>query len=78
MHFLKLNLNFFALFCFVAIGTNSIIVYVGHILLGGYFPFDIYQQEKTHLTYLTANLVAVCVWMLIAFYWYSIGFFVKI
>jgi len=59
-------------------GTNSIIVYVGHTLLGGFFPFYIYQQERSHLTYLTANLVAVGVWMLIAFYWYSIGFFVKI
>ena len=59
-------------------GMNSIIVYVGHKLVEEHFPFAVYNQENSHLTYLTANLVAVSLWMLIAFYWYSLRFFVKI
>ena len=57
---------------------NSIIVYVGHELFGEYFPFGVYNQEQSHLTFLAANLVAVSIWMLISYYWFSIGFFVKI
>lgn len=59
-------------------GMNSIIVYVGHELLGDFFPFAVYNQENSHLTYLTANLVAVALWGLISYYWFCIKFFVKI
>lgn len=59
-------------------GSNSIIVYVGHSLLEGYFPFSVYNQEKTHLTFLASNLVAVSLWILISYYWHCIEFFVKI
>ena len=63
---------------FLAVGMNSIIVYVGHDLLGSFFPFAVYNQEKSHMTFLAANLVAVTLWLLISYYWFSLKFFVKI
>lgn len=59
-------------------GMNSILIYVGHEVLGGYFPFQWPHQEDNHLIFLSANLVAIGLWMLIAFYCYLIGFYVKI
>ena len=63
---------------FFAVGMNSIIVYVGHDLLGAFFPFAVYNQEKSHMTFLAANLVAVTLWLLISYYWFALKFFVKI
>jgi len=57
---------------------NSIIVYVGSELLQGYFPFSWKEQSDSHLNMLAANLIGVSIWLLISFYWYWIGFFVKI
>ena len=59
-------------------GMNSIIVYVCHEVLEHYFPFSWVGQRDSHLSFLSANLVGTCTWMLIAYYWYLIGFFVKI
>lgn len=60
------------------LGMNSILVYVGHELLQEFFPFTVYKQELNHLTFLTANLVALSLWMLISYYWFSLDFFVKV
>ena len=59
-------------------GMNSIIVYVGSELLQNYFPFSWKGQSDSHLNLLAANLVAVSIWLIISYYWYWIGFFVKI
>ena len=59
-------------------GMNSIIVYVGSELLQSYFPFSWEGQNDSHLNLLAANLVAVSIWLIISYYWYWIGFFVKI
>ena len=59
-------------------GMNSIIVYVGSELLHNYFPFSWKEQSDSHLNLLAANLVAVSIWLIISYYWYWIGFFVKI
>ena len=59
-------------------GMNSIIVYVGSELLQNYFPFSWKEQNDSHLNLLAANLVAVSIWLIISYYWYWIGFFVKI
>lgn len=60
------------------VGMNSILVYVGSELLYGYFPFGWKGMRDSHLEYLASNLISVSLWLLIAFYWYSIDFFVKI
>jgi heparan-alpha-glucosaminide N-acetyltransferase len=59
-------------------GMNSILVYVGSEVLQNYFPFSWRQQSNSHLNLLFANLVAVSLWMAIAYYWFRTGFFVKI
>jgi heparan-alpha-glucosaminide N-acetyltransferase len=59
-------------------GMNSILVYVGSEILQGYFPFSWQQQSNSHLDLLFANLIAVGLWILIAYYWFRIDFFVKI
>ena len=53
-------------------------VYVGSELLQGYFPFSWSSQGDSHAQFLSANLVGVACWLLIAYYWHWIGFFVKI
>ena len=64
-----------SLFC---AGMNSIIVYMGSELLQNYFPFSWEGQNDSHLNLLAANLVAVSIWLVTSYYWYWIGFFVKI
>lgn len=59
-------------------GMNSILVYVGSEVLQNYFPFSWEQQEDSHLELLFANIIGVSLWIGIAYYWYSIQFFVKI
>ncbi|XP_070537803.1 heparan-alpha-glucosaminide N-acetyltransferase-like [Ptychodera flava] len=58
-------------------GMNSILVYVGHILLGDCFPFT-WDTPATHGARLTVHLCGVAWWILISMYMYYIGFFVKI
>jgi hypothetical protein len=43
-----------------------------------YFPFSWVGHRDTCLSFLSSNLVGTCMWMLIAYYWYLIGFFLKI
>lgn len=57
---------------------NSILVYMCSEVFQGFFPFSWTQQNDSHLKLLSANLVAVSVWVLLSYYWYRIGFFVKI
>ena len=59
-------------------GMNSILVYVGSEILQGYFPFSWKQQSDSHTKLLFANLAAVTLWIVIAYYWFTIGFFIKI
>jgi len=58
-------------------GMNSIMVYLGHEILHSYFPFSFHQQKHSHLTFLSSNLLAVGIWVLISYYWFAINFFVK-
>ena len=65
-------------FYLLHIGMNSILVYMGHEILHQYFPFGVYDEKNTHLTFLFSNLISVCIWLLISYYWFSVQFFVKI
>ncbi|KAF7219587.1 heparan-alpha-glucosaminide N-acetyltransferase-like [Nothobranchius furzeri] len=60
-------------------GTNSILVYVGHSLLGFYFPFswEMHFQES-HWEPLLQNLWGTALWVLIAYLLYRKRFFLKI
>jgi heparan-alpha-glucosaminide N-acetyltransferase len=63
---------------FVYPGMNSIMVYVGSELLEGIFPFGWNGMKSSHGVFLTSNIISVSLWCLIAYYWYTIKFFVKI
>ena len=53
-------------------------VYVGSEIVNNFFPFSWEHQNDSHLNLLFANLIGVSIWIAIAYYWYWIGFFVKI
>ncbi|KAL5505237.1 hypothetical protein EMCRGX_G006639 [Ephydatia muelleri] len=59
-------------------GMNSILVYVSSDIFYNYFPFVWAQQGNSHMNYLSANIVAVILWILLSYYWFKIDFFVKI
>ena len=54
---------------------NSMFIYVGSELMT--FPF-FWDGPNNHLKLLSENLIAVTLWIIIAYYCYFIGFFVKI
>lgn len=61
------------------LGMNSILIYMGSEILESYFPFSYNLNDNaTHASLLTMNTIAVAVWILIAYYFYEIKFFVKI
>ncbi|XP_030643884.1 heparan-alpha-glucosaminide N-acetyltransferase [Chanos chanos] len=60
-------------------GMNSILVYVGHEVFEGYFPFRWKMTNtQSHAEHLTQNLVATSLWVLISFLLYKKKIFWKI
>ncbi|XP_060720711.1 heparan-alpha-glucosaminide N-acetyltransferase isoform X1 [Tachysurus vachellii] len=60
-------------------GMNSILVYVGHEVFEGYFPFRWKMwNSQSHAEHLTQNLLATCVWVLISYILYRKKIFWKI
>lgn len=58
---------------------NSILVYCGHELLGGRFPFSwSVTGYVTHAEKLAMNLVGTAAWVFIAYYLHTIKFYLKI
>uniref|UniRef100_A0A3B4A3V5 Uncharacterized protein n=1 Tax=Periophthalmus magnuspinnatus TaxID=409849 RepID=A0A3B4A3V5_9GOBI len=64
---------------FIYPGTNSILVYVGHSLLGFYFPFSWDMRLwDSHWELLFMNLWGTALWVLISYLLYRKRFFLKI
>ncbi|KAM9809083.1 heparan-alpha-glucosaminide N-acetyltransferase isoform 1-T1 [Syngnathus typhle] len=64
---------------FVYPGMNSILVYVGHTLLGFYFPFSWEMRfQESHWEWLFQSLWGTALWVLIAYLLYRKKFFLKI
>ena len=59
-------------------GMNSILLYVGHDLLGTFFPFSYKTQSTSHSHLLQMHCIGVTSWILIAIYLYHKKFFLKI
>lgn len=60
-------------------GMNSIFVYVGHSLLGFYFPFSWEMRyHDSHWEYLFRSLWGTFLWILIAHFLYRKKFFLRI
>jgi len=57
------------------VGMNSILIYCGHEVLGGYFPFSWNIKIPSHLAVLSSNLIGVICWNLIAWQCYRKKFF---
>lgn len=62
------------------LGLNSLLIYVGHDVLGGYFPFSyaLSTEQDTHAGLLTMNIIGASMWIVVATYCYSTKFFFKI
>lgn len=60
-------------------GMNSIFVYVGHSLLGFYFPFSwLMRHQESHWEWLFQSLWGTALWVIIAYLLYRKKFFLKI
>uniref|UniRef100_A0A4W4GH23 Uncharacterized protein n=1 Tax=Electrophorus electricus TaxID=8005 RepID=A0A4W4GH23_ELEEL len=64
---------------FIYLGMNSILVYVGHSLLGFYFPFSWEMRyQDSHWEKLIQSLWGTVLWLFIAYLLYRKRFFLKI
>ncbi|XP_067092599.1 heparan-alpha-glucosaminide N-acetyltransferase [Osmerus mordax] len=64
---------------FIYPGMNSIFVYVGHSLLGSYFPFSWEMRfQQSHWERLFQGLWGTSLWILVAYLLYRKRFFLKI
>lgn len=53
---------------FDAVGKNAIVLYIGHEVFKGYFPFYYNVNEKSHSLLLMRTCIATTLWLLIAVY----------
>ncbi|XP_018604816.2 heparan-alpha-glucosaminide N-acetyltransferase [Scleropages formosus] len=63
---------------FIYPGMNSILVYVGHTILGYYFPFSWEMARPNHAELLFKTLLGTVLWILISYLLYRKRFFLKI
>ena len=57
---------------------NAIVIYVGHEILEGYFPFSWKPVQSNHGAHLVMNLWGASLWTLIAFFMHYKKFYVSI
>ena len=58
-------------------GKNSILVYVGHEVVAGWFPFD-WSSKETHTNMMARNMTGTTVWVIIAYYLHRVQALIKI
>ncbi|XP_028915224.1 LOW QUALITY PROTEIN: heparan-alpha-glucosaminide N-acetyltransferase-like [Ornithorhynchus anatinus] len=64
---------------FIYPGMNSIFVYVGHSLLGSYFPFNWEMKSPaSHMEPLAQDVLGTAIWVSVAFSLFRKNFFLKI
>ncbi|XP_074532015.1 heparan-alpha-glucosaminide N-acetyltransferase isoform X1 [Halichoeres trimaculatus] len=79
MYFITDTKNWWGGQPFIFPGMNSILVYVGHSLLGFYFPFSWEMHiTESHWEWLFQSLWGTALWVLIAYLLYRKKFFLKI
>jgi heparan-alpha-glucosaminide N-acetyltransferase len=59
-------------------GLNSILIYSGSELFGGFFPFSYMTNYTNHGDFLQTNIAGVVSWLVVAYLFYRNKFFVKI
>lgn len=52
-------------------GMNSILLYIGHSLTGGMFPFAFLSNSNSHVWLLAQNLWGVLLWLIISHVLYT-------
>lgn len=77
-HILSDVFHLYSGFPFLAVGMNSIILYAGHEVFAGYFPFTFDSEVYDHWYCMESGILGTTMWIIIAQYWKHIGFFVKI
>ena len=60
------------------LGLNSILIYISHDIFQEYFPLSWSQNNPTHFTLLTMNIVGASMWVLVSYICYQNKFFLKI
>jgi heparan-alpha-glucosaminide N-acetyltransferase len=63
---------------FMYLGMNSILIYCGHAVLGGFFPFSYDTDSSSHEKQLMMNIIGTASWLVVAWYFHRIKFFVKV
>ena len=63
---------------FLYMGMNSILIYFGHSVLADYMPFSYMVTHDNHAGLLQMNFFGTLAWILVAYYCYTIKFFVKV
>eukprot|EP01040_Poterioochromonas_malhamensis_P001973 gene1973-2109_t len=63
---------------FIYLGLNSILFYMAHQLLQEYMPFSYEIYHVNHGSLLLCHCIGVLSWVIIAYYCYTIKFFVKV
>lgn len=59
-------------------GMNPILLFIGHEIFKGTFPFDWIPINKTHAAYLSMNLWGVALWVVISIILYKNNIFLSI
>ena len=59
------------------LGLNAILVYCGHELLTGKFPFG-FDTSGRHFPAVFSSSLGVLLWTILAYYWFTIKWFVKV
>ncbi|XP_075241526.1 heparan-alpha-glucosaminide N-acetyltransferase-like [Convolutriloba macropyga] len=63
---------------FTYAGMNSLLLYMGHELLMGWFPFSWGVEFPDHTTFMLENVTACALWIGIAGFCYHVNFFFKV
>ena len=63
---------------FIYAGMNPIVLYLGHELCHGYFPFAWRPLTQTHLELLVMNVWATAIWLTIAYALYKKRLFLSL
>lgn len=59
-------------------GMNSILIYIGHDILANFFPFSYQTDSTSHARQLQTDLIGVCCWAVLGYYFFRIKFFLKV
>lgn len=62
---------------FTYLGRNAILIYVGHVVVAGWFPFD-WSSKHSHTNIMARNMTGTTIWIIIAYYLNRAQKFIKI